>query len=220
MKINDTKTMKILNNLNVISLISKIKYPFIKITSLFHQVTVTNRIQIVENPKYLLNTDIHESSKSLMLGKAESFTSNTTIDEEISHYEDQYNYKKSSSSDDTKIDVKEFQDIETFNNRHSPKADPTHLYTRINKTDCGKIERYLPNEQSGINNYQAAERKNGQPHPFLKEIKEVKMDPPFVPPKNKALRQEALQRDAFFLKFPSGLKEMPLTIFKGFELFI
>lgn len=220
MKTNDIKTMKILNNLNVTSLISKIKYPFIKIASLFHQVTVANRIQIVENPKYLLNADIHESPKSPRLGRAESFTSDTTIDEEISHYEDQYNYTKSSSSDDTNTDAKEFQDVETFNNRHSPKADPTHLYTRINKRDSGKIERYLPSEQSGINNNQAAERKNGQPHPFLKETKEVKMDSPFVPPKNKALRQEILQRDAFFLKFPNGLKEMHLTILKGSELFI
>lgn len=222
MKGNDIKTMKILNNLNTTSLISKIKYPFIKIASLFHRVTVANRIQIVENPKYLSNADIHESSKSPRLGRTESFASDITIDEEISDYQNQYDYRESSTSDSKNTDVKEFQDLETFNNRHSPKADPTHLYTRINKRGNGKIDRYVPSEENGINNQTAEtpERKNGQLHPFLKEVKEVEMDPPFVPTKNKALRQEVLQRDAFLLKFPRALKEMRLTILKGSELFI
>ena len=213
--------MKIVNNLSTTSIISKIKYPFIKIASLFHRATTAHRIQIMENPKYLTPADIPGYSKSISLSRTESVASNIIEDEEISDYQHQYEYK-SPTLKPKNSEVRNAQEMTTFNHKDSQEANRTHLYTRINKTGNGKIERYFPYEISLTcnPNAQASKGKNKQPHPFLQEIKEVKLDPPLVPPKDKALYREILQRDALFLRFPRNSKEMRLTILKGSELFI
>lgn len=220
MKGNDNKTMKILNNLNSTSIIRKIKYPFIKIGSLFQRVTVANRIQIVENPKYISRTDMQESPKSSPLRRIESFSSDTSIDEEISDYQHQYLYRENPTSDNKGTEGEEFQDLHTFNGRHPQKADPTHLYTRVNKTGNREIHRYLPSDERTRQKSTSLSQKGGQPHPFVKKRKEVKHSYPSVPPKNRALLREILQRDAFYLRFPRFSQELNLTILKGSELFI
>lgn len=214
--------MKIVNNLSTTSIISKIKYPFIKIASLFHRATIAHRIQIMENPKYLTPADIPGSSKSIPISRTESIASNIIMDEEISDYQHQYEYK-SPTLESKNNEGRNAQSVTTFTHKDSQESNTTHLYTRINKAGDGKIERYFPHEISPPicnSNAQASEGKNKQPHPFLQETKEVKLDPPLVPPKNKALYREILQRDALFLRFPRNSKEMRLTILKGSELFI
>lgn len=209
--------MKIINNLNTTSIISKIKYPFIKIASLFHRATTAHQIQMMENPKYLTPADIRGSSKGSALSRTESDASNRIAVEEISDYQhqDEYNVPKNSEGENT-------QEVTMFAQKDSQEANTTHFYTRINKTGNGKIERYFPHEIAPLPSLsaQSSQGNNKQPHPFIQEIKEVKLDPPLVPPKNKALYREILQRDALFLSFPRNSKEMRLTILKGSELFI
>ncbi|MGL4347999.1 MAG: hypothetical protein ACRCSV_00870 [Chlamydiales bacterium] len=101
------------------------------------------------------------------------------------------------------------------------KENSEHFYTRINKTGNGEIDIYLPSDEDTSNNQNTIiEHKSGQPHPFLKETKEVEKVAPPVPPKNRLLIQEVIKRDASHIKFPSESKEMRLAILKGFELFI
>lgn len=160
MKGNDNKTMKILINLNASDIISKIKYPFIKIASLFERVTVSNRIQIRENPKYLSAQDISRLP-----------TDNSLSDVTNEVNEDGY------------------EDIDEYNGKVplQPDASLEHLYTRINKTGNGKIHRYLPSDENvgSDQNRKVIQPKSGLPHPFLRE-----MTPPPVPPKNSLLIQE------------------------------
>lgn len=199
MRENDNKTMKILNNLTTSFIISKIKYPFIKIASLFERVFIANRIQIVENPKYLSTPDTLRSSKISNSSDRKSLTSDISIDE--NDYQDIDKYKKETSL--------------------VSKENSEHLYTRINKTGNGEIDRYLPSNQDRSNNQNTTiHNKSGQIHPFLKKTKEVEMVAPPVPTKNRPLIQEVIKRDASHIQFPSNSKEMRLAVLKGFELFI
>lgn len=165
MKGNDNKTMKILNNLTTSTILSKIKYPFIKIASLFERVTVSNRIQIRENPKYL---------------SAQDTTRSTT---------------ESSISDVTnEVNENGYEDIDEYNGKVPLQLDASmkHLYTRINKTGNGKIHRYLPSDENvpTDQNTKVIQSKKGLPHPFLRE-----MAPPRIPPKNSLLIQELRQKN-------------------------
>lgn len=78
-----------------------------------------------------------------------------------------------------------------------------HYYTKINKSNNGQIERYLPHHQT----IQKVETqvKNGQKHPFLKEMKA-----PHIPPKNRLLRAE-LKAKAMKLSMPHE-RVMPVIV--------
>lgn len=189
--------MKILNNLNTSTIIRKIKYPFIKIASLFERVTVSNRIQTRENPKYLSAGDTSSeasSSKTRERSVADITKDISTTNE--SHY----------------------QDIDKYHGEIplQPEATLQHLYTRINKTGNGKIDRYLPSDQkvTSEQNTKVIKPKNGLAHPFLTE-----MVPPPIPPKNSLLIQELREKNLPLTSLLAG-DFRPLSILKEFELFI